>query len=95
MTAAERIREIVRSNTDMDKDSLEKLVTLAYCMGREAATRETSDKYVALIADQRKRASECRYSKFASAVIGDESYIYSPDYAGEFTALFGSDETAL
>lgn len=33
----------------------------------------------------------CRYSKMANAIIGDQDYIYSGDYRGEMTSIFGGD----
>lgn len=94
MTIIERIRQIVASEIDLSEEkpaSLEKLVYIAYFMGREEATREVSDKYSAHIAEQHKRADACRYSRMANAVVGPERFIYSGDYACEMTGLFGSD----
>ena len=95
MTVIERINSIIHSETDLDDSrpaSIEKMILLAYYIGREAAAREVSDMYTAHIAEQRKRASACRYKHMAGAVIGEENYIYHPDYAQEMTGLFGSDE---
>jgi len=95
MTVLERVKECVNhnGNVDYDVDSIEKVIALAYFIGREEATKEVSDKYTALLAEQRERANNCRYKHLAHSVIGDTDYIYSPDYAQDMTATFGSDET--
>ena len=99
MTVKEKITSIVFASNqdgyDMDTDDWRKLVAMAYYLGRESATKEVSDKYKELIHNQRKRASECRYKNMANKIIGNQDYIYFPDYAGDMTALFGSDETNL
>lgn len=94
-TVRDRIKEAVYADKDMEGDSLNKLLALAYYMGREEATRETSDKYNAVLAEQRKRAESCRYHKMAAAIIGDVKAVYSPDYAGEMSLTFGNDVTEL
>lgn len=94
MTINERISQLIYSTIDMNSDtaaSIEKMIYTAYYMGREDATREVSDKYSALIQEQRKRANECRYSRMANAVIGDKNYIYCADYAQEISNTFGGD----
>lgn len=95
MTAKERIMQIVNNRTNMDADTAEKLIYLAYYIGRESATKETSDKYNALIAAQNERAEKSRYRHFAKSIIGDQKYIYCSDYAGEMTSIFGNDITNL
>ena len=93
MTYLEKIKEIIDSNCDMDNvRSIDKLVTIAFYYGKEKATKEISDKYNSLIQVLRERAKNTRYHKLANSIIGDKNYIYSPDYAMEFTTLFGSDE---
>lgn len=94
MTIIERVRQCVDS-LDCSSDTVEKLVALAYYIGREEATREISDKYKKLIQEQRKRAENCRYKHMANNIIGTENYIYSPDYGMEMTGLFGSDDTEI
>ena len=64
------IKNIINTETEMDKDSIEKLVKIAYYMGREEAAREVSDKYNDHIAEQKQRASECRYHNMAAEIIG-------------------------
>ena len=65
------IKNIINTETEMDKDSIEKLVKIAYYMGREEAAREVSDKYSDHIAEQKQRASECRYHNMAAEIVGD------------------------
>ena len=96
MTVKEKILDIVFGGEyDMEVDDWKKLVAMAYYIGRESAVREVSDKYTALIAEQRKRAAECRYPHMANKIIGDKDRIYHSDYAGEMTAIFGNDETKM
>lgn len=95
MTYREKIMEIVNQNVDLDKDSFEKAIKIAYMMGRESAAKEVSGRYNDHIAEQRERAKACRYSHMAEKIVGEETYIYSPDYAGEFTAEFGGDTYGL
>lgn len=94
MTVIERVKECV-NNLECDKDSIEKIIALAYYIGKEEATREVSDAYTKLIREQRKRAAECRYKHMAEKVIGDQNYIYFGDYDGAMTGLFGSDDTKI
>lgn len=95
MTYREKILNILNQDIDLDTDSVEKLVYIAYVMGREEATRKVSDLYRNHLAEQRKRAEACRYNHMAEKVIGAETYLYTPDYAGEFTAEFGGDAYGL
>ena len=57
MTILERIKIARESNEAWkDEDTLNKLIALAYEIGRESAAKEISDDYTELIADMRKRA---------------------------------------
>lgn len=94
-TVRNRIKEAIYNSEDKEDDTIDKLLALAYYMGREEATRETSDKYNAVLEAQRKRAEACRYYKMAAAIIGDVKAVYSPDYAGEMSLTFGDDVTEL
>lgn len=93
-TVRTRVKEAI-DNYDTEGDSLNKLLALAYYMGREEATREVSDKYNAHLAAQHERAEACRYYKMAAAIVGPEKFLYCPDYAGEMSATFGNDATEL
>ena len=94
-TLRTRVKEAVDNPKDMEGDSLDKLLAIAYYMGREEATREVSDKYNAHLAAQHERAEACRYYKMAAAIVGPEKFLYCPDYAGEMSATFGNDATEL
>lgn len=94
-TVRTRIKEAVDNCKDMEGDNLDKLLAVAYYMGREEATREVSDKYNAHLAAQHERAEACRYYKMAAAIVGPEKFLYCPDYAGEMSATFGNDATEL
>ena len=96
MTILERIKIARESNEAWkDEDTLNKLIALAYEIGRESAAKEISDDYTELIADMRKRANACRYPHMANAIIGNKNYIHHYLYAGDTTETFGSDETNL
>lgn len=95
LTVRDRIKEAVYADKDMEQDSLNKLLALAYYMGREEATKEVSDQYNAVLAEQRKRAEACRYYNMATKIIGNVKAVYSSDYAGEMTLTFGDDPTEL
>ena len=96
LTVKELIESIVNdSNVKLSSDTLERLVTVAYYMGRETATREVSDLYMARICAQEERARECRYHNLAREIIGDTKPIWRYDYRQEVMNLFGGDETRL
>lgn len=92
MTIIERVKECI-NNLECEKDSVEKVIALAYYMGLEKGTRQTSNEYKKLIQQQRERAENCRYKHMANAVIGDQNYIYCSNYDMAMTGIFGSDET--
>lgn len=94
ITVIERIKKATE-NMNCETDSIDKLIALAYLIGREDATREISDKYNEILSDQRKRADESRYHNFANEIIGYKQYIYSGDYAQGMKESFGSDKTKL
>lgn len=95
MTILERIKTARESNEAYgEADTLNKLIALAYEIGRESATKEVSDDYNALIASMRERANACRYPHMANTIIG-KAHLYHYAYAGDVTEAFGSDETNL
>ena len=94
MTILERVKSIVNSNIDMIEwhdSSVEKLIYMAYYIGREEAVKEVSDMYVRHVAEQHERAGKCRYRHMAESIVGPERYLYHTDYCQAMTALFGSD----
>lgn len=99
MTVIERVNSIVNGQTDLSGEhktaSIEKMIYLAYYMGKEEATRKVSDDYRNLIAEMRKRASECRYKHFANKVIGELDFIYEPEYSKDVTDVFGNDKADI
>ena len=94
MTINERIKKALKG-VDMDQDSVDKLIALAYYKGREDAAKEVCNKTRYLIAEQRKRAAGTRYHRLAASVIGDKDFVYSGDYAGDMQDMFGNDKTEL
>lgn len=94
MTIAERIKNIMADAPDLESDSLEKLVYLAYMMGRETGVQETAHLYSAHMQEQSQRAQACRYYKMAQKLLDNgNGYIYQADYRGDFGREFGGDET--
>ena len=75
--------------------SVEKMIIMAYCMGREEATRKVSDRYQSLIKKQRERANACRYPHMANKIIGDEDYLYFSDYSSSMSFTFGGDKADI
>lgn len=95
-TVLERIMSAVNAQHDMETDSIDKLIVMAYYIGREQAAKDVSDMYSAHMAEQSARAAASRYHKMAAAILDNgDGYIYSGDYAGDMTATFGSDITNL
>jgi len=94
MTILERVKSIVSSDIDLSEDkpaTIEKMIYAAYYIGREESARRLSDMYNAHIEEQRKRAQACRYHRLAETIIGEERYLYSPDYRGDATELLHND----
>jgi hypothetical protein len=94
MTAKERVLKALE-NREFEVDSIDKIITLAYYMGREQAAKEVCDSVRAIFSEQQKRAAESRYHNYAMTIQGNIDYIYHPDYAGDMTSMFGSDGTVL
>lgn len=99
MTCKDLIMSIVDSpdqkGYDMSVDDARKLIAIAYYMGRESAARDVSDAYNAVLAAQIQRASGCRYRNMAMTMQGNVKYVYSSDYSGDMTSIFGADITYL
>lgn len=97
MTALEKVKSIVfEKQPDLEKDTIEKLIYLAYYIGRESAAKEVSDMYAAHMKAQTERAKQCRYHNMVAKILDNgNDYIYCSDYAGDMTATFGSDSTDL
>ena len=99
MTIAERVNNLVNNQinfgSEYDPASIEKMIVMAYYMGREAAAKEVSDMYRSHIKAQKDRAGSCRYHNMAASVVGAEDYLYSSDYAGDMTNMFGRDRSDI
>ena len=95
MTILERVKSIVKSaEIDFSGDSpasIEKMIYAAYYIGREESARRVSNMYNEHIAEQRKRAQACRYHRLAESIVGEERYLYSPDYSGDVTDMLCND----
>lgn len=95
MTINERVKFIVDSSVEMEDGcnnaTVEKMIYMAYFIGREQAAREVSDMYVKLIKEQRERANSCRFKHMANKIIGNKDYLYCSDYGMVMTRMFGND----
>ena len=96
MTVYDVVHNIVDNhNYDMETDNVNKIIAIAYYMGREDSCIETSNEYRKLLAKQKERARQCRYYKMALEVQGDIDYIYMPDYARDMTKTFAYDKSEI
>ena len=100
MTILERVKSIINGCWDIGENqnepaSIEKMILIAYYIGRESATKEVSDKYSELIKEQRNRAENCRYHKMANEIIRDKNYIFFCDYSQDTTTTFGNDRSDI
>ena len=86
MTCADRIEYAIK-NADMSKTSFDKLIALAYWMGRESSAKDIIDKHNNITIGQTDRAAASRYKWFCQ-----KDYIYSSDYNQDMTKEFGSDK---
>lgn len=89
------IKQIVGACADWNdhNDTIERLVSYAYYIGREEATRELCDEFSKIIEGQKFRAQQQRYCKMAMSVIGNKTRVYSDDYAGEVIKIAKEDKT--
>jgi ABC-type Fe3+-citrate transport system substrate-binding protein len=96
MTVIERINLAVSSG-NYEHDNIDKLISLAYHIGKEIATREVCDKHTKIFNECRERAKHERYYNIANRVLGNinNDVIYHPDYAMDMKSTFGSDETNI
>lgn len=94
MTIKQRIRKCLKS-WDGETDTIEKIVAVAYYMGREDAAREICNKAENIFREQMKRAMQCRYRNTAIKVQGNVRIIYSPDYSCTVGDTFGEDDTNI
>lgn len=94
MTVIERIDKLLDSDFSMEKDSIDKLIVMAYFIGLERAAKEELDKHNALAREQLKRAKNCTYHRMAREIIGN-TFIYSVNYSQDMTNTFGHDKTEI
>lgn len=90
----ERINEAVKA-WNGEIDNIDKLIAAAYLIGRERATKEVSDKYNSILKAQIERANKCRYHKMALEVQGNVEFVYTSEYSGSISEMFGKDITEI
>lgn len=86
---------IDNQSVSFEEDSIEKIIAIAYYIGLEKGSRQVSNKYKAVLNEQRSRARKCRYYKMAMGIQGDVQYVYDENYDGIMTTIFGRDDTKL
>lgn len=82
------IRKIVRYEEQFFSKDLEELIRLAYYMGAETEARDHGEKVGRLLKEQKERARKCRYHKLGLYIQGDVDYVYSSNFAGDWSAAF-------
>ena len=100
MEVKERIKQAIK-NADYNIDNLDKIISIAYFMGRESKAVEMGDRVKALLSRMRDRANKCRYHNMAHAIIDDDDItsvgvmeiLYDHDYSRDETEAFSYDET--
>lgn len=84
----------------IEPNDIDGLISLAYWIGRESATKQVADRYCDRIKKMREFASKQKYHHLCNAVIDSANmvmgkhmgdYVYQPDYAGDVTNEFGHD----
>jgi hypothetical protein len=93
----ELIADLIESGpAPEDPDNLNKLIALAYALGRTEAARAICDEHTRRVKKAREAADQLRYHNLGNAVLdamgGD--IIYTPDYAGDVID-FASDPTTF
>ena len=64
MTILERVKSIVSNGVDIEKDSLEKLVYMAYFIGLEQGAREELEKHNKISAEQKSAQKNADTTKW-------------------------------
>lgn len=101
MTIKERVESLIFSDWNkwnFENDgtaSIEKMIIMAYYIGREEAVKEVANMYNEHIRKQVERAGACRYHNMAREVVGNEMYLYCSDYNAVMTTLFGNDKADI
>jgi hypothetical protein len=94
-TVRETVARIVHE-ADFENDEIGKIIAMAYYIGRESVAKKLCDEHSRRVSKARTKAGRMRYHRMINSVLnamgGD--IIYSPDYSGDMTATFGSDEVS-
>lgn len=80
---------------DLETDSLEKLIFLAYECGKSDGAQHAASLYSAELRNQKERALKCRYYKLAMKIQGDIEWVYDTNYSNYLYETFCYDETKL
>jgi hypothetical protein len=94
MTKRERILQALKTE-GTSQDTLDDLIKVAYWMGREDEAKYAGDKIKSHLKEQHQRADDCRYHCMAKSVVGPDTFIYLPNYSGDYGREFGNDKTEL
>lgn len=80
---------------DLESDSIEKLIYLAYECGKSDGAQHSASLYNAELRNQKARALKCRYYYLAMRIQGDIEWVYDPYYSNTLYETFCDDETKL
>ena len=95
MTVKEIINK-VRSRDyriDLDEDTIEKIVYLAYECGKSDGAQHAASLYSSELRNQKERAKKCRYHKLAMNIQGNIEWLYDTNYANDMFETFADDVT--
>lgn len=96
MKTIKQVVDVITNNRiDLESDSLEKIIYLAYQFGLEKGATGAAGKYKAVLRDQIDRASKCRYHKMAMQIQGNVKAVYDPNYGDLYLSTFGDDKTQI
>ena len=93
MKIKDRVKNTVKGKYDMETDNIDKLIVMAYYIGREDAAKDLCDKYTMVRSNQKEQARKSRYHNMAQRILGPVEHLYSTDYNQTMTDVFGDDET--
>ena len=93
MKIKDRVQNAVNGGYDMETDNIDKLIVMAYYIGKEEVAKDLCDKYAIVRSIQNERARQSRYHNMAQKILGPTERLYSADYSQTMTSVFGNDET--
>lgn len=80
---------------DLETDSLEKMIYLAYECGKSDGAQHAASLYHVELMNQKARALKCRYYNLAMKIQGNIEWVYDTNYSNCLYETFCDDETKL